>query len=113
MWRGTSGTCFPPIATSCCVNALPGRTRPLPGRRSEARPGLDKREIGDLLIVGKQSEGGDLPGKHVGIGLLITTHTRLEEEGVELRLIVSPRLKALLELSGLTDLLQPEDPTAS
>jgi anti-anti-sigma factor len=48
----------------------------------------------------------------IGIGLLITTHTRLEEEGVELRLIVSPRLKDLLELSGLTDLLRPEDPPA-
>jgi anti-anti-sigma factor len=45
----------------------------------------------------------------VGIGLLITTHTRLEEEGVKLRLIVSPRLKGLLELSGLIELLRPED----
>jgi anti-sigma B factor antagonist len=44
----------------------------------------------------------------VGIGLLITTHTRLEEEGVNLRLIVSPRLKGLLELSGLIELLRPE-----
>jgi anti-anti-sigma factor len=46
----------------------------------------------------------------VGIGLLITTHSRLEEEGVKLRLIVSPRLKGLLELSGLIELLRPEDP---
>jgi anti-anti-sigma factor len=49
----------------------------------------------------------------VGIGLLITTHTRLEEEGVKLRLIVSPRLKGLLELSGLIDLLRPEDAPAT
>jgi hypothetical protein len=42
--------------------------------------------------------------------LLITTHSRLEEEGVKLRLIVSPRLKGLLELSGLIELLGPEDP---
>ena len=46
----------------------------------------------------------------IGIGLLITTHSRLAEEGVALRLIVSPRLKELLRLSGLIDLLQPEDP---
>ncbi|HSJ82202.1 MAG TPA: STAS domain-containing protein [Acidimicrobiia bacterium] len=45
----------------------------------------------------------------VGIGLLITTHTRLEEEGVKLRLIVSPRLRGLLELSGLIELLRPEE----
>jgi len=46
----------------------------------------------------------------IGIGLLITTHSRLAEEGVALRLIVSPRLKELLRLSGLIDLLQPEGP---
>jgi anti-anti-sigma factor len=46
----------------------------------------------------------------IGIGLLITTHTRLAEEGVALRLIVSPRLRELLRLSGLIDLLAPEDP---
>ena len=46
----------------------------------------------------------------IGIGLLITTHSRLAGEGVALRLIVSPRLKELLRLSGLIDLLQPEDP---
>lgn len=49
----------------------------------------------------------------VGIGLLVTTHTRLVEEGVRLRLIVSPRLKGLLELSGLIELLRPEDPPAT
>jgi anti-anti-sigma factor len=49
----------------------------------------------------------------VGIGLLITTHTRLEEEGVKLRLIVSSRLKGLLELSGLIELLRPEDARAT
>lgn len=45
----------------------------------------------------------------LGISLLVTTHNRLEEEGVGMRLIVPPRLKALIRLSGLTDLLRPED----
>ncbi|MGH8913895.1 MAG: STAS domain-containing protein [Acidimicrobiia bacterium] len=44
----------------------------------------------------------------VGIGLLVTTHNRLEVDGMSMRLIVAPRLMKLLELSGLVDLLQPE-----
>jgi len=85
---------------------------------------LDLATVGELrdTIQERRSRGPgqivvDLTGvgfvDSIGIGLLITTHTRLEEEGVELRLIVSPRLKDLLELSGLTDLLRPEDPPAS
>ncbi|HSK07755.1 MAG TPA: STAS domain-containing protein [Acidimicrobiia bacterium] len=84
---------------------------------------LDLASVGELrdAIQERRSRGPgqivvDLTGvgfvDSIGIGLLITTHTRLEEEGVELRLIVSPRLKGLLELSGLTDLLRPEDPPA-
>lgn len=45
----------------------------------------------------------------IGIGLLVTTHSRLQEEGVSLQLIVPPRVKELLRLSGLIDLLRPED----
>ena len=45
----------------------------------------------------------------IGIGLLVTTHSRLEEDGVRLRLVVPSRLKELLRLSGLIELLQPED----
>ena len=45
----------------------------------------------------------------IGIGLLVTTHSRLKEDGVRLRLIVPSRLKELLRLSGLIDLLQPEE----
>lgn len=48
----------------------------------------------------------------IGIGLLITTHNRLEEEGVDLRLVVPPRIKELLRLSGLLELLEPEDAPA-
>jgi hypothetical protein len=33
----------------------------------------------------------------------------LTEEGVEMRLIVPHRLYALLKLTGLTDLLKPEE----
>jgi anti-anti-sigma factor len=85
---------------------------------------LDLATVGELRdkIQERRSRGPgqivvDLTGvgfvDSIGIGLLITTHTRLEEEGVVLRLIVSPRLKELLKLSGLTDLLRPEDPPAS
>ena len=85
---------------------------------------LDLATVGELrdTIQERRSRGPgqivvDLTGvgfvDSIGIGLLITTHTRLEEEGVVLRLIVSPRLKELLKLSGLTDLLRPEDPPAS
>lgn len=84
---------------------------------------LDLATVGELrdAIQERRSRGPgrivvDLTGvgfvDSIGIGLLITTHTRLQEEGVQLRLIVSPRLKGLLELSGLTDLLRPEDPPA-
>jgi len=45
----------------------------------------------------------------IGIGLLVTTHSRLQEEGVSLQLIVPPRVKELLRLSGLIELLRPED----
>jgi anti-anti-sigma factor len=45
----------------------------------------------------------------VGISLLVATYNRLTEEGVEMRLIVPHRLYALLKLTGLTDLLKPEE----
>lgn len=45
----------------------------------------------------------------VGMSLLVATHNRLTEDGVEMRLIVPPRLYALLALTGLTDVLRPEE----
>jgi anti-anti-sigma factor len=48
----------------------------------------------------------------IGIGLLVTTHNRLRQEGATMRLIAHPRLQQLLSLSGLSELLQPEDPPA-
>jgi anti-sigma B factor antagonist len=41
----------------------------------------------------------------VGISLLVTTHLRMAEEGSILSFLVSPRLYPLLQLSGLTSIL--------
>lgn len=49
----------------------------------------------------------------VGISLLVATYNRLTDEGVKMRLIVPHRLYALLELTGLTDLLNPEESTVA
>jgi anti-anti-sigma factor len=46
----------------------------------------------------------------IGIGLLVTTHNRLEEEGGTMRLIAPRRVQELLRLSGLIEILKPEDP---
>ena len=46
----------------------------------------------------------------IGISLLVTTHNRLEEEGATMRLIAPRRVQELLRLTGLTELLNPEDP---
>jgi len=46
----------------------------------------------------------------IGIGLLVTTHNRLDEDGVTMRLIAPHQLQELLRLSGLTEVLKPEDP---
>lgn len=48
----------------------------------------------------------------IGIGLPVTTHNHLRQEGATMRLIAHPRLQQLLSLSGLSELLQPEDPPA-
>lgn len=47
----------------------------------------------------------------IGISLLVTTHNRLEEEGATMRLIAPRRLQELLRLTGLTEVLKPEDPS--
>lgn len=81
---------------------------------------LDLATVGELrdLIQEKRARNPreivvDLSGigfiDSVGIGLLVTTHQRLEEEGVSLRLMVPPRLKELLRLTGLLEVLQPDD----
>jgi anti-anti-sigma factor len=44
----------------------------------------------------------------VGLSLLVTARNRLEEEGVEMRLVLPEKLRLLFEISGLTELLQPE-----
>jgi hypothetical protein len=41
----------------------------------------------------------------VGISLLVTTHLRMAEEGSILSFLVAPRLYPLLQLSGLTSIL--------
>jgi anti-anti-sigma factor len=46
----------------------------------------------------------------IGISLLVTTHNRLEEEGATMRLIAPRRVQELLRLTGLTEILNPEDP---
>jgi stage II sporulation protein AA (anti-sigma F factor antagonist) len=82
---------------------------------------LDLSTAGELRerILEKRSEGVaeivvDLSGvgfvDSVGIGLLLTTQQRLQEEGVSMRLVVPPRIKELLRLTGVDDLLDPEDP---
>lgn len=54
----------------------------------------------------------DLTGVHfidsVGISLLVSAYARLREEGMEARLLMSPRLKPLIEMSGLVEVLRPE-----
>lgn len=82
---------------------------------------LDLATVGELRDQIQQVRAGspqeivvDLTGvgfvDSVGIGLLVTTRNRLVEEGVHLRLIVPARIKELLRLTGLTELLHPEDP---
>jgi anti-anti-sigma factor len=46
----------------------------------------------------------------IGISLLVTTHNRLMEEGGTMRLIAPRRVQELLRLTGLTEVLNPEDP---
>jgi anti-anti-sigma factor len=46
----------------------------------------------------------------IGVSLLVSVHNRLVEQGASMRLIASRRLQDLLELSGLTGILRPEDP---
>jgi len=44
----------------------------------------------------------------VGLSLLVTARNRLDEEGVEMRLVLPEKLRLLFEISGLTEVLQPE-----
>ncbi|MGH8870774.1 MAG: STAS domain-containing protein [Acidimicrobiia bacterium] len=75
----------------------------------ELRDMIQERRAHDLSeIVVDLTDVGFVDS--IGIGLLVTTHNRLEEEGVTMRLVVPSRLKELLRLSGLIDVLQPEDP---
>lgn len=74
--------------------------------------GLLREEIQSRRKQGLTKLTLDLSGvgfvDSIGVGLLVTTHNRLASEGVELRLIATRRLRDLLDLSGLTDLLNPE-----
>lgn len=50
----------------------------------------------------------------VGISLLVSAHRRLTEDGTKIRLLLPSRLRKLLEISGLVDVLTPEfSPTDS
>jgi anti-anti-sigma factor len=44
----------------------------------------------------------------VGISLLVSAHNRVVEEGMTMRLILPERLRPLIEMSGLLELLQPD-----
>lgn len=44
----------------------------------------------------------------VGISLLVSAHNRVVEEGSEMTLILSARLKRLMEVTGLVELLRPD-----
>ena len=44
----------------------------------------------------------------VGLSLLVTARNRLQEEGVEMRLVLPEKLRLLFDISGLTEVLQPE-----
>jgi anti-anti-sigma factor len=44
----------------------------------------------------------------VGISLLVSAHNRVVEEGLTMRLILPERLRPLIEMSGLLELLQPD-----
>ncbi len=44
----------------------------------------------------------------VGISLLVSAHRRVTEEGTKVRLLLPSRLRRLLEISGLIDVLTPE-----
>lgn len=74
--------------------------------------GLLREEIQNRRKRGLSKLTLDLSGvgfvDSIGVGLLVTTHNRLASEGVEMKLIATRRLRGLLELSGLTDLLNPE-----
>ena len=100
---------------------------PVGGKRSDTivvRGDLDLTSAGTLRddIQARRNEGTndlriDLTGvgfmDSVGISLLVTTHQRLSEEGVTLRLVVPPRLRVLLELCGLAEVLHLEEGVAA
>jgi anti-anti-sigma factor len=44
----------------------------------------------------------------VGLGLLISAHRRLAEDGLGLRILVPEKLRLLFDIAGLTEVLQPE-----
>lgn len=64
-----------------------------------------RKKHADSLVV-------DLSGvkfvDSVGLSLLVTAHNRLEEDGVEMRLVLPEKLRLLFEISGLTEMLRPE-----
>lgn len=67
---------------------------------------LDARNNGaDRLVV-------DLSGvgfvDSVGLSLLVTVRNRLDEEGVEMRLVLPEKLRRLFEISGLIEVLEPQ-----
>jgi anti-anti-sigma factor len=44
----------------------------------------------------------------VGMGLLVSTHNRFVQDGLRMRLLLPERLRSLVEITGLVNLLEPE-----
>jgi anti-anti-sigma factor len=68
----------------------------------------ERRSRGVRRLVVDLSQVGFVDS--IGLSLLVTTHNRLEEEGATMRLIAPRRVQELLRLTGLTEILNPEDP---
>lgn len=70
----------------------------------------------DQILLSRREEGSavvelDLRGvtfiDSVGISLLVTAYKRLQDDGAEMRIILPERLRPLVEISGLVDVLAP------
>jgi anti-anti-sigma factor len=67
---------------------------------------LEQRAAGNLNLTIDLTRVGFMDS--VGISLLVSAHNRVAEEGMTMRLILPERLRPLIELSGLLELLRPD-----
>jgi anti-anti-sigma factor len=67
---------------------------------------LDQRAAGNRSLTIDLTRVGFMDS--VGISLLVSAHNRVVEDGMTMRLILPERLRPLIEMSGLLELLQPD-----